>query len=109
MIGVRGRFGGARPGTSDAVMIERDDPVLALLPDEDDLPVSFRVLPADERSWRGRLMLMTWIVTGNEAYAWSLALADGEPHNTESRQLIASVPDERLIDELARRPLRIEG
>ncbi|MBA3688183.1 MAG: hypothetical protein H0W81_05085 [Chloroflexi bacterium] len=49
---------------------------------------------------------MTWILTGNETYAWSVALADGEPHNTESQQLVASVPDDRLLDELRRRPLR---
>ena len=89
-------------------MIERDDPVLALLPDDDDLPTSFRVLQPNEQYWRGRLMLMTWIVTRNETHAWSIALADGEPHNTESRQLVASVPDERLINELGQRPLRLE-
>ncbi len=87
-------------------MIEHDDPVLALLPAVDDLPISYRELPTRERAWRGRLMLMTWILTGNETYAWSVALADGEPHNTESQQLVASVPDDRLLDELRRRPLR---
>jgi hypothetical protein len=90
-------------------MIERDDPVLALLPDDDDLPISFRLLQPAERAWRGRLMLMTWIVTGNEIYAWSMALADGEPHNQESRRLVASVADTRLIDEVRRRPLRGAG
>jgi hypothetical protein len=90
---------------SRAFMIEGDDPVLAFLPDDDDLPHSFRILSPDERSWRGRLMLMTWIVTGNESYAWSVAMADDEPHNTESRKLAASVPDQRLIEELRQRPL----
>jgi hypothetical protein len=91
---------------SRTLMTERDDPVLALLPDDDELPHSFRLLSKEERSWRGRLMLMTWIVTGNESYAWSVALADDEPHNTESRKLAASVPDQKLVDELGARPLR---
>ena len=87
-------------------MIERDDPILALLPNDDDLPISYRQLNADERGWRGRLMVMTWIVTGNETYAWSVAVADGEPHNSESKRLVASIPDQRLVEELAQRPLR---
>jgi hypothetical protein len=89
-------------------MIETDDPVLALLPDDDDLPNSYRRLDPDERRWRGRLMLMTWIVTGNEAHAWSVALADGEPHNSESKRLVTSIPDQRIVEELADRPLRDE-
>lgn len=89
-------------------MTEPDDPVLRFLPEADALPSSYRLLPAVERAWRGRLMLMTWIISGNETYAWSVALADGEPHNTESRQLVASVPDERLISELNRHPLPTE-
>ena len=90
-------------------MIERDDPVLALLPDDDDLPVSFRGLSREEQAWRGRLMLMTWILSGNETYAWSVALADDEPHNTESRRLVVSIPDQRLIEELRAHPLRTAG
>ncbi|MBA3689042.1 MAG: hypothetical protein H0W81_09470 [Chloroflexi bacterium] len=86
-------------------MINRVDPVLGRLPDDDDLPYSFHRLSPKEQAWRGRLMLMTWIVSGNEAYAWSVALADDEPHNTESRELVASVSDQSIIDELARRPL----
>jgi hypothetical protein len=90
-------------------MIEGDDPILALLPDDDDLPYSFRILSRQERSWRGRLMLMTWIVTGNESYAWTVALTDGEPHNTESRNLVASVPDQKLIEELRGHPVPHTG
>jgi len=89
-------------------MIERDDPLLALLPDDDDLPDSFRLLPQEEQAWRGRLMLMTWLVTGDETYAWLVALADSEPHNTESRALVASVADSRLISDVAQHPLRRE-
>jgi hypothetical protein len=87
-------------------VIERDDPVLALLPDDDDLPDSFRLMPQQEQAWRGRLMLMTWLVTDDETYAWSVALADSEPHNTESRELVASVADSGLISEVALHPLR---
>ena len=90
-------------------MIERDDPILALLPDDDDLPFSFRRLAPEEQAWRGRLFLMTWVISGHEAFSWSTALGDFEPHNTESRALVASVSDERLIEELRAHPLREEG
>lgn len=74
------------------------DPVLRMLPPEP--PTTFLRLSPREQAWRGRLFLMTWIVSGDQPFSWSAALADDEPHNSESRALVASVPDERLLAEL---------
>ncbi|HEY5484620.1 MAG TPA: hypothetical protein VIK31_12590 [Propionibacteriaceae bacterium] len=49
-----------------------DDPMLAMLPSEP--PWGFQRLPREEQAWRGRAFLIAYVVTGSEAFAWSLAL-----------------------------------
>ena len=75
-------------------MIDRSDPVLAQLPQDDDLPMSFLRLPRNEQAWRGRLMAMLWLLYRDEAYAWSLALA---PDPESEREAAVRAASDRLI------------
>ncbi|MDP9270150.1 MAG: hypothetical protein M3P14_04125 [Chloroflexota bacterium] len=84
-------------------MIDRADHVLALLPDDEDLPRAFGLLPAEEQAWRGRLFLIYWLLHRNEGYAWSIALSPGVPE--DARQAVSEVGDQQIIGDLARVPL----
>lgn len=74
----------------------RTDPVLRLI-DHESMPDSFRLLPDEEQRWRGRFFLMARAVSGSTAYAWAMALADGEPHNTDAKATVDGIPDDRLL------------
>jgi hypothetical protein len=84
-------------------VIDRNDPVLRLLPHDDDLPSSFLRLPPKEQAWRGRFFAAAWLLTGHEAYAWSLALAP-DPDGA-SRRTVVSASDQQILDDLASCPL----
>jgi hypothetical protein len=80
---------------------ERDDGLLdRYLPDE--RPSGFDTLPADERAWRGRYLLMTWAFTGSLPFAWAAASV-GDPVEVEAnKKVVAGVPDSRIEEELVR-------
>jgi len=84
-------------------VIDRNDPVLARLPDDDDLPASFTRLPRAEQAWRGRIFAVMWILGRNEAYAWCMALAP-DPDG-ENERAIREGADQRILDDLALAPL----
>jgi hypothetical protein len=84
-------------------VIDRNDPVLRLLPHEDDLPRTFLQLHPKERAWRGRFFAVVWLLTGHEAYAWSLALA-ADPDGANQRTMV-SASDQQILDDLALCPL----
>lgn len=73
--------------------------VLKLLPDE--LPLTFQAFAAEERAWRGRLFLMVWILFGDQAYSWSMALATGHTWEGDMRRTVAETSDEFLAEAFA--------
>lgn len=77
------------------------DPLLRLLPS--DPPASFMALPLPEQAWRGRVFLMTWAMGGEVAFSWAIAMRDEPVHNADLIDLVATVPDERIRDEVAAR------
>lgn len=80
-------------------MINRTDPVLALLACDDALPRNFLGLPKSEPAWRGRLFLVSWVLYGSEPYAWALALALARngSYSREIRRSLGAVNDRQLI------------
>lgn len=80
---------------------ERDDDLLRqYLPSE--RPPGFDALPADERAWRGRYVLMTWAFTGNLTFAWAAASVRDPIEVEEMKKVVADVPDSRIEEELVR-------
>ena len=84
-------------------VINRADPVLALLPDDEDLPRAFAHLSAAEQVWRGRLFAIYWLMDRNEAYAWAIALSSDVPD--DARTAVEAVSDEQIVDDLVLVPL----
>jgi hypothetical protein len=80
---------------------ERDDDLLRrYLPDE--RPSGFDTLPADERAWRGRYLLMTWAFTGSLPFAWAAASVRDPEQVDANKKVVAGVPDLRIEAELER-------
>ena len=80
---------------------ERDDGLLDRhLPDE--RPPGFDTLPADERAWRGRYLLMTWAFTGSLPFAWAAASVRDPAEVEANKRVVAGVPDSRIEGELIR-------
>jgi hypothetical protein len=84
-------------------VVDRNDPVLRLLAHDDDLPRTFLHLQPEEQAWRGRFFAVAWLLTGHEAYAWSLALAPDS--NGVSRRMMMSASDQQILNDLALCPL----
>lgn len=72
-----------------------NDWVVELLPQP--RPLAFRLLPASEMRWRGRLWLMAWTGYGDAPYAWFAALADEPDYIRAMRELVAATPDARIL------------
>lgn len=73
----------------------RADPMLALLPPEP--PWGFQRLPPEERAWRGRVFLIAFVMTDNEAFSWSLALTR-DPVAAENNRLdVLHTRDEVIV------------
>ena len=80
---------------------ERDDGLLDRhLPDG--RPPGFDTLPADERAWRGRYLLMTWAFTGSLPFAWAAASVRDPVEVEANKKVVAGVPDSRIEEELVR-------
>jgi hypothetical protein len=84
-------------------VVDRNDPVLRLLPHDDDLPRTFLHLQPEEQAWRGRFFAVAWLLTGHEAYAWALALAP-DPTGA-NRATILGASDQQILDDLTLYPL----
>jgi hypothetical protein len=80
---------------------ERDDGLLRRnLPAE--RPSGFDSLPADERAWRGRYVLMTWALSGNLAFAWAVSSVTDPIGVATAKEIVAGVSDSRIEEELVR-------
>jgi hypothetical protein len=76
--------------------------VLARLPNE--VRFSFRRLTVQERHWRGRVWAMTWVIFGDEAFAWFAALAEDEDFVASMRRFTSEVTDADILRALDVRP-----
>jgi hypothetical protein len=83
--------------------MDRNDPVLRLLPADEDLPRAFRVMNHEEQRWRAKQYLAAWVLSdGFSAMAWAYAL-QGEPQAVEDgRKLATSIDEDFLVDEVQR-------
>src|SRR2546425_5277742 len=54
-------------------------------------PYSYRILPPDERAWRGRYLFMVAALGASPIFAWANALAPDELGSTQS--LVSHVSD----------------
>jgi hypothetical protein len=75
-----------------------DDPMLALLPSEP--PWAFQRLPREEQAWRGRALLIAFVVTDNEAFSWSLALTRDPVAAENNRMDVLQTRDEVIVQGL---------
>ena len=80
---------------------ERDDYLLCRYMPSERAP-GFDTLPADERAWRGRYLLMTWAFTGSLPFAWAAASVRDAAEVEANKKVVASVPDSRIEAELVR-------
>jgi hypothetical protein len=91
-------------GSSTAYRVEAsergDDLLRQYLPLE--RAAGFDSLPPSEQAWRGRLFLMTWAFTGSAAYAWAASGVTDPTEVAESTELVAGIPDARIVEELIR-------
>lgn len=75
------------------------DPVLRHLPPE--IPRAFLALPPREQHWRGRIFLISFILTGGRAaFSWALALGDDPEHVAECREILATTTDAAILEGL---------
>lgn len=70
-----------------------EDPMLRYLPDP---PNTFRVLDPAEQSFRGRIYLMTWVLSHDEAYSWDAALTTDAAFLQAMRDTLADSSDSFL-------------
>jgi len=75
-----------------------DDPMLALLPPEP--PWVFQSLPREEQAWRGRLFLISYVMTDHAAFSWAFALNNEPVHVAEGKQVVAGTTDEVIVQGL---------
>jgi hypothetical protein len=80
---------------------ERDDDLLRRYLPAERAP-GFDTLPAVERAWRGRYLLMTWAFTGSLPFAWAAASVRDPAEVEANKKVVAGVPDARIEVELIR-------
>lgn len=77
------------------------DPLLARIPPE--WPRSFTSLPAEERSWRGRVFLVVWIWSGSVPFAWFVALRREPDVAADNRAFVEELGDAAIWEALRAR------
>jgi hypothetical protein len=69
-------------------------------------PITYRMLPPEERAWRGRYALMAMVVGASAPYAWANAMASGADGEA-ARALVGTVDEGQLLDAVRREGVQI--
>ena len=78
------------------------DPILALLPDE--RPAALACMPPAERAWRTRAFILLRGAGYPSPMAWWLTMGEDEGFETDARQAIQALGDERIAEIAASLP-----
>jgi hypothetical protein len=67
-------------------------------------PLAFKGLIGDERRWRLRMFLATWVVTESRDLGWAAALNPDPAHDREAKVILAGIGDDAFRDSVLSRP-----
>ncbi len=84
--------------TEDDLGALLSDPLLHRIPEE--WPQAFLHLPWAEQRWRGRVFLVVYVLTGGQAFAWSVALSRDPEACRDNQDLVAELGDEAIAEGL---------
>lgn len=75
-----------------------EDPLIHRIPG--DWPQAFLRLPYSEQRWRGRVVLIAYILGGSLPFAWSMALNADPTVSADNRAAAAEVSDATIAEGL---------
>lgn len=59
-------------------------------------PQAWMRLPVVEQQWRGRLFLVTYIMSGSIPFSWHMALGNDPENVADNRAFLAGISDEEI-------------